>query len=476
MNPRWHTCNVVQSAEDRVQLWHFERSGSTPTLATEKSIAASDKLPPALVRKAWASLWRKRVNVAWLSAGEVFLRVIQVPKGEPSELPAMVEFQLEKVSPLPVNQIVWSFQALPLTEASGQQQSVIVLIADRKRVEAYLGGLEGNGYLADRLELPQLQHLLALESGRDATWVLVYREGQRLFALTAWWQRGLLAHVALGALAPGTEAASSLVEQLARMAWAGEMEGWLTEAPDWHLAAESHLASALEPALRAWTKTPIRLEALVDGPDLATLSARCGHAFNLVPAEFTARYRQQFIDRLWMRGLAAIGLLYVVGVIAYFVALEVLKFQKHTLDGQIQALTPDYQESQQLKAKVGIFQEQSNLRYAALNCWLAVSEALPTELTLSSVALSRGAQLTLFGAVPSDQQDKVTSFNEALGKYVLNGEAFSNSLPKLVFDNLPRDLFERPLFNAVETRSIQAQPGRPGQWSIDAKLNRVEPE
>ena len=41
----------------------------------------------------------------------------------------MVELQLEKLSPMPVTQIVWSIQVLP--HAEGNLQTVIVMIVAR---------------------------------------------------------------------------------------------------------------------------------------------------------------------------------------------------------------------------------------------------------------------------------------------------------------------------------------------------------
>jgi len=53
------------------------------------------------------------LNVAWLPSEEVFLRVIELPKSNFEETRSMVELQLEKLSPMPVAQIVWAIHILP---------------------------------------------------------------------------------------------------------------------------------------------------------------------------------------------------------------------------------------------------------------------------------------------------------------------------------------------------------------------------
>ena len=56
----------------------------------------------------------------------------------------MVELQLEKLSPIPVTQVVWSVHPLPPSRTA-TLQTVIVMIVERKVVEEFLGQLEGQG-------------------------------------------------------------------------------------------------------------------------------------------------------------------------------------------------------------------------------------------------------------------------------------------------------------------------------------------
>src|SRR2546428_87377 len=113
-------CNVLEVGPEGRHLWQFSTSDDPITLSTEQIVAAPAPLPPNLVRKDGRTFWKKNLNVAWLPADQVSLRVAQFPAGDPSELLPMVEFQLEKLSPLPVNQIVWSVEILPTTAENMQ--------------------------------------------------------------------------------------------------------------------------------------------------------------------------------------------------------------------------------------------------------------------------------------------------------------------------------------------------------------------
>ena len=172
----------------------------------------------------------------------------------------MVELQLEKLSPLPVTQIVWSIQVLP--QQVDNLQSVIVVIVARDLVEEFLGKLEGQGYLADQLELPMLDQLLATPVNGDGAWIYAGQSGGKFTALVAWWYGGALRNLGLLHVPAAENRDAMLKEQLTQMAWAGEVEGWLTSAPRWHLVADEATAADWQPMFRSWLGQPVELARL----------------------------------------------------------------------------------------------------------------------------------------------------------------------------------------------------------------------
>src|SRR5437667_4787511 len=159
---RWHSCNILQAAGDTRNLWQFSAGGK---IALQREVAnlPTEPLPAKIIAKDWQTLFQPKLNVAWLPADKVFLRVVQIPKSDLAETQSMLELQLEKLSPLPVAQIVWGFELLNPTATdamatleAGEMQTVIVIIVARAYVEEFLGQLESQDYLADRLELPLL--------------------------------------------------------------------------------------------------------------------------------------------------------------------------------------------------------------------------------------------------------------------------------------------------------------------------------
>ena len=105
-----------------------------------------------------------------------------------------------------------------------------------------------------------------------------------------------------------------LKEQMTQMAWAGELEGWLTSPPRWHLVADESAAVDWQPMFRSWLSQPAEIISPLSQSELAALTARraarSGPKANILPAEYSERYHRQFVDRLWLRGLMTVLAIY----------------------------------------------------------------------------------------------------------------------------------------------------------------------
>ena len=297
-----NVCNVLELSAERRRLWSFDIAGDGEAeLETEVSGLPGDALPARLVGKSWRALVSPRLNIAWLSPGSVYLRVAQFPKCERAELLAMVELALEKFSPLPVAQVVWSVEPVPAhSTVPSEMQTVVVLIAARHEVEKFLSGLEGRGFLADRLEVPFLHQLLASKIDGDGAWLYAGHGEQANTCLIAWWYGGELRSLTMVRLSAPEHWRRDLGEVLAQSAWAGETDGWLTSSPRYRLVAPPEDQEAWLPVLRELADGIVDVITPGEAVTLATLAAqraaRGVSRANLLPPEFAQRYRQQFVD------------------------------------------------------------------------------------------------------------------------------------------------------------------------------------
>jgi hypothetical protein len=453
-----HACNVLRVGEDTRQLWQFGAHGGNFVLSREQLTPPGETIPQALVAKDWRTLYRRNLNIAWLPPEHVFLRVIQLPRSDLNETLSMVELQMEKLSPMPVNQVVWSIQVMP--HPKGNLQTVIVMIVARNVVEEFLGRLEDQGYLADRLELPLLDQLQATPVHEDGAWIYPEAAGGKNNALVAWWYGGVLQNLDLVAL-PATNRAASVKEQLLQMAWAGEMEGWLTAPPRWHLVGNGTTGTDWEPALREGLEQQIETVAPLAPPELAARTAsRAAQAeplTNLLPAEFTTRYQQQFYDRLWMRGLGALAAVYIVGVAIYLIALAFASYRTSSVEAQVESLGSTYTNAMQLKARYQILKDRQELKFAALDCWNTTAKLLPDGPSLDSFNFSDGHKLVLSGTSPGDQIQQLLQFEGAMRK------ALTPDGSQLMFDPEKGD--------SLSTRTIG---GSTVSWNFSLELKRTE--
>ena len=451
-NKRPHSCTVLDSNPAMRQVWQFQVEKGELKPARELTFPPGDTVDPKIgqvFQKDWTDLYQPKLNIAWLPASQVFLRVVQLPLVERHELLSMLEFQLERLSPMPVAQIIWSVEVLPSAEAS--MQTAVICIVAREVVEQFLGTLQGQRYHPDRLEIPQINQILSDGARADGAWIYPGSGPDAELCTAAWWFGGTLQELQLIRLpAPtGTSTVAELAdaraqfleEQLMQTAWAGELEGWLTMPVKWHLVAAGESAAQWEPLLAQWAGESVEVLPALPREGLARFSARRSARLepvsNLLPADFAARYHQQFIDRLWMRGLGAVVGIYLLGVAIYMIALQVFSFRHDQVQTQVAGLANTYTNVLQLKERVEILQEQLNLKYAALDCWKVTAEALPAEFNLTWLMFTRGRMLELHGTAPPGQEAAVTDFNEALRRATVNGQLLFKDVAPPISLNRP---------------------------------------
>ncbi len=447
-----HACNVLSLRQGQRHLYHFSvnKGGAAPAGLWE--IAADKPLPANVVSRDWRLLIRSRLDIAWMPPESVFLRAVQLPACAPGELAGMIEFQLEKLSPMPPAQVVWTVESVAHPDAT--QQTALVTIAARSTVEAFVETLEQGGYMPDRIELPMVRRLLSKPVQGNLLRIVLDGSGAQQVALLGWWTDSVLRDVSLIRL-PVQGAAELLLAQLNGTAWAAELDGWLALLPSVTVVAPLSEAAPLVEALRGWCSQPVSIEPPGAEPDLAQLTAN--HALHpspasLIPEEVRTRQQRQYVDSLWVKGLTALAITYLAGVFVYLAVLTYQKSSVETLRNETRSMALQYTNTLQLKARVRVLQEQVALRFAALDCWNAVVEKLPEALTLAQLDFKNGRTLLISGNASEGDRAEVTRFNDLLR--VVSSEG-------------------KPLFSEVKPATMTPR-GALLAWSFEAELRREE--
>jgi len=452
---RWQLCNVVSTDEVGRRLWQFRTKGDAFSLVKGYSAAAGEKLPAKVVGKTFQSFWKKKLNIALLPPGNVFMGVVELPSVDSSELHGMLEFQLEKLSPLPVTHIVWTYFELP-NKTDGMTRIVLV-ITSRNEVEALLGKLEKAGFLADQLEFPLLDELLSLLDKPDGLWLLPLRTEKGFHALAVWIAGGELHNVTMFHL-PEIGWEESLTTQLSQTVWAGELDGWLPGIPVCHLVADAELAVVFEPVLREFSQQTVEVMPPLDEATLTNLTAnratKIGSPARLLPPEISKRYHQVFVDGIWMRSLGVVLLAYILGVLLYFIGIEWAKYQHTETEDYLNSIALAYTNTVHASQRVQILQNQMNLKYAALDSFRAVSEHLPEGVILNNFSFQSGNKIAVYGTAPQADSGKVAEFVDQLRSAESDG---------------------RKLFASVRAPNIMSQPGTQlNRWDFVCELANPE--
>ena len=464
---RWNSCNLIQIAPDAKRLWQFDAKSGSYVLNREQRVAHAQPLPSAFGAKTWSSLWQPKLNIALLPPENVFLRVIELPASNAQETVSMVELQLEKLSPVPVAQVVWMMHMMgthtapPKGDAPPESlQTVVVVIVPRAVVEAFLGKLEQEGFLADKLEAPMLDQLEAISPKADGAWIIPVPMAGQHAALVGWWFGGVLRHLSFLSLPAAGDRAAELKNQLSLLVMAGEVEGWLTAQPKWHVVADPANASEWEQLLRAAQDEPVAITPPLPPGELAGRTAKrsaAGSLTNLLPVDYTQRYKTQFHDRLWLHGLGYAGLIYVVFLAVYFSATTFLSYRTSQVEGQVAQISNDYTNTIQLRARYAVLKDRQDLKYAALNCMQAVAQALPAGLTIQRFSFQDGQKLSLNGSCPQDQISLITEKDQ-----------FYDGVRRAI------DPDAKPLFMSEQDPPTFRAAGNNVNWSFALVLQRSE--
>ena len=92
---RWYSANVLQTGAGGRRLWQLSANGDRFAVQDETTLLLTEPCPPLVVGKDWHTLFRGKLNIAWLPTDKVFLRTVQLPTSDPAEIQSMVELQLE---------------------------------------------------------------------------------------------------------------------------------------------------------------------------------------------------------------------------------------------------------------------------------------------------------------------------------------------------------------------------------------------
>ncbi len=409
-------------------------SGAAVSVLRETSadLSTTAETAPAELKTAWkvaVQTLRGQVDpkehrvVTAIGCEDVMCQTLDLPTSQPGELKQMLDLQIDGLTPLPLEEVVYGFESLEVRE---NQTRVLVAIARKDAVNDRVEALETAGLPPEIVAVDALSvfrellrrellprdgqvHALVMLNGAAAH-VIVYTQGNPLAIRT----------ILLGADFPSNpDAVALLREELQRTLVATE-----TEHPELTIGRVTFLTrgdafkAAAEQVAAGWqTRTDFLSNGTVPSAavSLGLQSAAGATAqLNLLPDEWRQRRRAaQTRRRLITAGAIALAA-YLVALGAFAALLTARRAHKNKVDAEIKQLTPSYDAARRLYEELVAMQHQLDTKSSALEVLRQTSILMPDSLKLTQFQFKKDATqttLTLKG-----QAQSATLVNDFIGQ------------------------------------------------------------
>lgn len=362
-----------------------------------------------------------------LHTESALLRAVDLPSADPEELAGMVELQVDKFSPFPVEHMAVAHEII----AQSGSSSRVLIAACRRDVVEQLGELfTAAGRQPDRIDVAAAGwwHLMREQQAVPAEGrhgILLVEETGTELVIT---QNGLPVVVrSLGAQhgASDEEFATEIAEETGYTLTSLESEWGSMASPDltvWHRGEPPAVLLdrlTTECALQVKSQSLDALPLLTEG--VARRDAgRESVILDLSPPE----WKTMASERTGQRRLAVlVGSLiaaWLAILAVFFIVAHLDQAQSERLRKQIDALEGPAEEARALRQRVESLEQYADRTYSALECLREVSDLLPRGVELTSFTYRKGGAVNLRGQSPT--VPPILDFFESLEKSELFAE------------------------------------------------------
>ena len=347
---------------------------------------------------------REHRIVTSVSCEDVLCQILRLPATEPAELKQMLDLQIDNITPLPLEEVVYSFE--PLEAADGQTR-VLVAIARKTTVNERVQALESAGLQPEIVSVDALamfralarRNLLAADDllnvlvilGVVSANVIVYSRGVPL---------------TVRSLVLGTEGELVLREELQRTFVAAEagqpqrmMGGVTFLAPSQELKTfAENVANGLN------TRSSFLTNGAVPSAALSLCLQYAGDEttqLNLLPEEWRQKRQAAAFRKRLIRGGIALGVLYVLALAVFLTMLGVKRAQLNRVAREIQSRQGDFNTARQLQGELIAMRKQLDTKYSALEVLREITVRMPKDMQLSSFSFKKDMTVSLKGQAPA---------------------------------------------------------------------------
>ena len=400
----------------------------------------------------------KGALTAILHTDQVLMRVVDLPSDDPDELQGMVELQVDKFSPFPIEHMAVTYEVLGVTDQSSR---VLIAAAKRDVIQQLGDQWQAAGRLPDRIDV-----------AAAGWWHVLQMQG----ALPGEGRHGLLLVDDTGCELVITQNGTPLVFRSLGMRDAVSDEEFFTEIAEetgYTLTSlESEWGAHVMPDLTVWHHGPCpdllleklqaecdlivnacaldELPPLTEGVARRTAVAGESPRLDLSLDDWKMAASSRKGQRRLVLAVSSLLFVWLLTMTALFTAygLEVRRIDQ--LRAEIEALEGPADEARMLRRRVASLEQYADRTHSALEVLREVSVLMPSDLELTSFTYRKAGQVNVRGQ--SIRVPPILDFFEAME--------------------------QSPLFVSVNPEGITQAPGgrRNPDFRLTARLPGGDPE
>jgi len=396
------------------------------------------------------------IITASIPSSRLLMRVLELPSADSSEIKSMVDLQIDRISPYPLDQLTVSYEVLRQNEDSSR----VLAVAAQRRFVDELGDLFKEKHI----------HIRSLDAEVLAWWSLltaaqcVPTEGRAVLILEEHTEFSMIVvddgvPVSFRSLElfhdfSDESVMDEIAGEVSYTLLSLETEYGARPTAGIHFWSEGQVPPALQEALAEHCGTDAELHDLCQLPSLSEgLALRSAERqvqhTELVPREWIELQRRRRLMKAATIGTAAVLGIWLVSVVIMALVLSIQNAGFRRVEKTAARYAGPAREAQTAREEMVSLEQYADRSHSALECLREITLLLPDDIEISSFNYKKGNAVTLRGS--SERSEVIYDYFQQLGA---------------------SELFEGVKDQPVSTRTVKGQ--RISTFSITAELPKPE--
>ncbi|MBT8042876.1 MAG: hypothetical protein HKP10_06505 [Kiritimatiellales bacterium] len=354
-----------------------------------------------------------------LRTSALLMRTMELPTADPGEIAEMVSFQIDKMSPFPVDQLAMSHEILRTTETSAQ---VLMAAAKRESIDAIGDAFVQKGVRIHSIDARVLGWLQLIgDDGKlsdEACEVIIINDGID-FVLVVMLAGVPVAFRSLHAGIDDPNVVDELVYEIGYTFTTLDVEHELPAPAAIHFwnAGQSH--AALKVKLTEKSGVHVHHHDLDDLPPLSQGIVRRAQKNNvhieLIPREWVEHQQLKNLQRQFTIIASTIAAIWLLVMLVFFAIYKTRDIRLTGIEDRANALAPAATQALENREKLKALKVYTDRSDSSLECLREVTNLLPSgDIEFVSYSYTKGKGVTLRGTARDN--DIVNNFFATLAR------------------------------------------------------------